>query len=73
MIFSLNPNIEEVFMDENLSYAKCVYKLDNNVPDSQTSTWNLKMVLLQILWLQHFKETHRQIKIHGSMGEIEAT
>lgn len=73
MIFSLNPNIEEVFMDENLSYAKCVYKLDNNVPDSQTVNLEFKNGVVANLMVTAFsKETHRQIKIHGSMGEIEA-
>ena len=73
MIFSLNPNIEEVLSDESLSYSKCVYKLDNNVPDSQVVNLEFANGVVASLMVSAFsKEIHRQIKIHGSLGEIEA-
>ena len=73
MIFSLNPNIDEVLRDENLTYSRCVYKLDNDVPDSQVVNLEFANGVLASLVVTAFsKETHRQIKIHGSLGEIEA-
>lgn len=73
LIFSVNPNLDEVLKDENLTYTKCVYKLDNDAPDNQVVNLEFASGVVASLTVTAFsKETHRQIKIHGSLGEIEA-
>lgn len=73
LIFSVNPNLDEVLKDESLTYTKCVYKLDNDAPDNQVVNLEFASGVVASLTVTAFsKETHRQIKIHGSLGEIEA-
>lgn len=72
MIFTLNPNIDEVLKDESLSYSRCVYQSDNNVPDHQVVQMEFaNQVTAQLLITAFSKEVHRSIKIHGTKGEIE--
>ncbi|HNZ50849.1 MAG TPA: Gfo/Idh/MocA family oxidoreductase [Bacilli bacterium] len=72
MIFTLNPDLETVLKDEKLSYSRCVYQSDNNVPDHQVVQMLFKNAATAQLTITAFsKEIHRSIKIHGTKGEIE--
>ncbi|MGD9887402.1 MAG: Gfo/Idh/MocA family protein [Bacilli bacterium] len=72
MVFSLNQHIEEVLTDESLSYSRCVYQSDNNVPDHQVVQMEFKNRATASLTITAFSQkTHRSIKIHGTKGEVE--
>jgi len=72
MIFSLDNNIERVLSDETLNYSKCVYKLDNNVVDHQVVNMLFEGGVTASFTMTAFsKDMHRNIKIHGTKGEIE--
>jgi predicted dehydrogenase len=72
MIFTLNPDIEAVLRDEKCSYGRCVYHSDNNVCDHQVVNLEFENQATAQLTLTAFSnEIHRNLKIHGTKGEIE--
>lgn len=71
--FSLEKDAKKVLADENLSYAKCVYKSDNDVVDHQVVNMLFAGGTTASFTMTAFSnETHRSIKIHGTKAEIEA-
>ncbi|MGD9604519.1 MAG: Gfo/Idh/MocA family protein [Bacilli bacterium] len=72
MIFSLNPNLDDVLKDESLSYSRCVFQSDNNVPDHQVVQMLFdNQTTAQLTVTAFSNEVHRSIKIHGTKGEME--
>ncbi len=72
MIFSLDPDVEKVLSNLEHPYGKCVYQCDNNVADNQIINMlfaNNSVAQLNITAFSN--EMHRNIKIHGTIGEIE--
>ncbi|HKM29584.1 MAG TPA: Gfo/Idh/MocA family oxidoreductase, partial [Bacilli bacterium] len=72
MIFSLDPDVRKVLSNPDHPYGKCVYKCDNNVVDNQV----INMVfannaVAQLNMTAFSNEMHRNLKIHGTIGEIE--
>ena len=73
MVFSLDNDVKRVLSNENLTYSKCVYKLDNDVVDHQVVNMMFEDGVTAAFTMTAFSnETHRSIKIHGTKGEIEA-
>lgn len=72
-IFSINPDVDEVFKDESLNYGKCVYKMDNNVVDHQVVNLEFEHGATASFTMTAFSnENHRSLRIHGTKGEIDA-
>jgi predicted dehydrogenase len=72
MIFSLDPDVEKVLSNPEHPYGKCVYQCDNNVPDNQVVNMLFANNAVAQLNITAFSnEIHRNIKIHGTKGEIE--
>ena len=72
MIFSLDPDVKKVLSDPLNPYGRCVYKCDNNVVDNQVVNMLFENNAIAQLNMTAFSnEMHRNIKIHGTIGEIE--
>jgi len=72
MVFTLNPDVESVLRDEKCHYGRCVYHSDNNVCDHQVVNLEFENLTTAQLTLTAFSnEIHRNLKIHGTKGEIE--
>jgi len=72
MIFSLDPDVEKVLSNPEHPYGRCVYQCDNNVPDNQVVNMLFANNAVAQLNITAFSnEIHRNIKIHGTKGEIE--
>lgn len=72
MIFSLDTDPERVLSDESIRYGRCVWKCDNNAVDHQTVNMEFANGATAVFTMTAFSaQTHRFIKIHGSLGEIE--
>jgi predicted dehydrogenase len=72
MIFSLEQDPEKVLANENLSYARCVWKSDNDVVDHQVVNLLFEEGIAASFTMTAFSDAiHRSLKIHGTKGEIE--
>lgn len=70
--FSLEEDVDKVLSDKELNYGKCVYKMDNDVVDHQIVNMQFENGATSSFVMTAFSyETHRNIKIHGTKGEIE--
>jgi len=70
--FTLETDAKKVLSNKNLNYGKCVYKMDNDVVDHQIVNMQFENGATSSFVMTAFSnETHRNIKIHGTKGEIE--
>lgn len=65
-------NDQEIeFMLKNSKYGECVYKLNNNVPDSQFTTILFKnKITAEMIMITRDEESNRKIMIEGEKGKI---
>jgi len=72
MIFSLDPDVEKVLSNPDHPYGKCVYHCDNNVVDNQIINMMFdNNAVAQLNMTAFSNKMHRNLKIHGTHGEIE--
>lgn len=65
--------IEKLLTEKPNLYGRCVFNCDNDVVDHQVVNMLFeKGVTAQLTMTAFSKECHRCIKVHGTLGEIEA-
>lgn len=70
--FSDQTDVHKVLSNHDIDYGKCVYKMDNDVVDQQVVNMEFENGATASFTMTAFSnETHRNMKIHGTKGEIE--
>ncbi|HLT00251.1 MAG TPA: Gfo/Idh/MocA family oxidoreductase [Acholeplasma sp.] len=70
-VFTENTDVHEVFKNNELSYGKSVFEMDNNVVDNQSLLIQFEDGTSATFIMTAFsKKTHRRIEIKGTKGEI---
>lgn len=70
--FSKDTDVEKVLSNHDINYGRCVYKMDNDVADQQIVNMEFENHATASFTMTAFSDqTHRNIKIHGTKGEIE--
>lgn len=64
-------HIDAILSDKSNPYSRCVFACDNNVVDHQVVNMLFEgNITAQLTMTAFSKECHRNIKIHGTLGEI---